>query len=252
MTVECSHERVRAGDSDQGDPARRGYIDHFRQHIRVEGELTQEQRERIEYIAGQCPHSPDADVHAEDNRRGGADKLAIRGALPVEIDAMNQKVPILVYHHVYPDAEPGTQPKSLQRATGIIGESEFRRHVAYFAEHGWEVVSTSRVVDWLDGGAALPKRAVALHFDNGWLDAKTVALPILQEYGFTATSYVITGRDKRGIGGQGRNGPHLDRGGNREAVSHLGPRQGAAGRGLGDRRPHGHAPQTGGCPGEGG
>ena len=105
---------------------------------------------------------------------------------------MNQKVPILVYHHVYPDAEPGTQPKSLQRATGIIGESEFRRHVAYFAEHGWEVVSTSRVVDWLDGGAALPRRAVALHFDNGWLDAKTVALPILQEYGFTATSYVIT------------------------------------------------------------
>ena len=53
MTVECSHERVRAGDSDQGDPARRGYID--RQHIRLEGELTEEQRERIEYIAGRCP-----------------------------------------------------------------------------------------------------------------------------------------------------------------------------------------------------
>ena len=55
MTVECSHERVRAGDSDQDDPARRGYIDHIRQHIRVEGELTEEQRERTEYIAGRCP-----------------------------------------------------------------------------------------------------------------------------------------------------------------------------------------------------
>ena len=115
---------------------------------------------------------------------------------------MNQRVPILVYHHVYPDDDPGTTPISFERATGIIGKSEFRRQLAYIAEHGWEVVSTSRVVDWLDGAATLPRRAVALHFDNGWLDTTTVALPALQEYGFTGTSYVITGGTSAASGGE--------------------------------------------------
>ena len=105
---------------------------------------------------------------------------------------MTQNVPILVYHHVYPDGEPGLASPSGKKATGMIGVSEFRRHLSYVAENGWEVVSTTRIVDWLEGSASLPRRAVALHFDNGWLDAFTVALPVLQEFGMTATSFVIT------------------------------------------------------------
>ena len=115
---------------------------------------------------------------------------------------MNQRVPILVYHHVYPDDDPSTSPTHFQRATGIIGESEFRRQLKYIAEHGWEVVSTNRVVDWLDSGAPLPDRAVVLHFDNGWLETRTVALPVLQECGFTGTSYIITGGTSAASGGE--------------------------------------------------
>ena len=57
---------------------------------------------------------------------------------------------------------------------------------------GWEVISTTRLVDWLEQGVSIPQRAVVLHFDNGWLDTYTVAWPILREYGLTATCYLIS------------------------------------------------------------
>ena len=105
---------------------------------------------------------------------------------------MSQRVPILVYHHVYPDGDPGLTEPLGDRATGTIEESELRRHLSYIADNNWTVVNTSQVVGWLEGSGGLPERAVALHFDNGWLDTRTISMPILREMGMTATCYVIS------------------------------------------------------------
>ncbi len=105
---------------------------------------------------------------------------------------MSQRVPILVYHHVYPDGDPGLARPTGEGATGTIGESAFQRQVSYVADRGWTVVSTGRVVDWLDGRATIPGKAVVLHFDNGWLDTRTVSMPVLRDLGMTATCYVIS------------------------------------------------------------
>ena len=97
-----------------------------------------------------------------------------------------QRVPILVYHHIYPDAMIGDS------GAGVIGESDFRHHMKYLAQEHWQVISMSDIVDWLGGDGSLPERAVAIHLDNGWLDTRTVALPIMQEFGVTGICYVIT------------------------------------------------------------
>ena len=106
--------------------------------------------------------------------------------------ADKQQVPILVYHHVYPEEATDLQQATFETGAGIIGEALFRRQLQYIAEGGWTVVSTSQIVDWLVAKEPLPHKAVALHFDNGWLDTATVALPILQQFGFTATCFPIT------------------------------------------------------------
>ena len=49
VTIECSHERVPASDTEKG------YEDVIRQHIALKGDISIEQRDRIEYIAGRCP-----------------------------------------------------------------------------------------------------------------------------------------------------------------------------------------------------
>jgi len=105
---------------------------------------------------------------------------------------MVRRVPILVYHHVYEDDDPGLAETVGAKATGTIGVTEFRRHLSYLAEGGWNAVSTTAVVDWMEGQGELPDRAVALHFDNGWQDTRTITMPIMDEYGLTGTCYVIS------------------------------------------------------------
>lgn len=105
---------------------------------------------------------------------------------------MSQNIPVLVYHHVYPEGHLELAVPPGDKATGVIGEAEFRRHVQYIADGGWEVVPTTRLVSWLEGGSTLPQRAVVLHFDNGWLDTSEIAMPILSEFGMAGTCYVIS------------------------------------------------------------
>lgn len=104
----------------------------------------------------------------------------------------NQRIPILVYHHVYRHDAPELAGASHETGAGIIAETEFFRQMRFLAEDGWTVVSTTQVVDWLTTSERLPAKSVALHFDNGWLDTATVTRPILRELGLTATCFPIT------------------------------------------------------------
>ena len=106
-----------------------------------------------------------------------------------------QRVPILIYHHVYPEGSAELQKVTFETGSGVIGETEFRRHMDFIRDEGWSVIGTSDVISWVQRGGrdpALPEKAAVLHFDNGWLDTFTVVAPILQEYGFTATLFPIT------------------------------------------------------------
>ncbi len=112
---------------------------------------------------------------------------------------MTQRVPILVYHHVYPDDEAARAGA----AAGIIGVTEFDRQMQYLLCREWTVVTTSRVIDWLRRKGELPQRACVLHFDNGWLDTYTVVEPRLRELGISATSFPITSGVVAASGGTG-------------------------------------------------
>ena len=102
----------------------------------------------------------------------------------------NQRIPILVYHHVYGDKQE-LENATFDTGAGIIGENEFRRQMRFISDEGWSVVSTTQVVNWLIDGGPIPEKSVVLHFDNGWLDTATVSLPILEEFNMTATCFPI-------------------------------------------------------------
>ena len=103
-----------------------------------------------------------------------------------------RRVPILVYHHVYPQDAPELTRATFATGAGIIGRQAFQDHLDYALTQGWTFVSTTRAVDWLSQGAPLPPKAAVLHFDNGWLDTATVVLPLLRELGLAATCFPIT------------------------------------------------------------
>ncbi len=72
-----------------------------------------------------------------------------------------------------------------------VAPEDFDRQCAYLARH-YRVVSLDDMVAAFSGGPPLPPRAVALTFDDGYLDNHSHALPILARHGLTATFYVTT------------------------------------------------------------
>lgn len=97
-------------------------------------------------------------------------------------------VPILMYHYV---SDP-PDDADIYRLDLSVAPHRFREQMQYLAEHGYQVVSLYDVDRALRWGAALPPRPVVLTFDDGYRDAFTEVFPVLEEFGYTATFFVIT------------------------------------------------------------
>lgn len=72
-----------------------------------------------------------------------------------------------------------------------VNPATFRRHVGWLADHGFRAFTLAEGLARLQAGT-LPSRALALTFDDGFLNTATVALPILAARGFRATVFAVT------------------------------------------------------------
>ena len=97
-------------------------------------------------------------------------------------------VPVLMYHYVSelpPDADEFRQDLT-------ITPNVFRAHMAYLQEQGYTTISLYQLHEALLTGAELPPRPVVLTFDDGHIDHYLNVLPVLQDFGFTGTFFIIT------------------------------------------------------------
>ena len=78
--------------------------------------------------------------------------------------------------------------------TGIsVSPRRFAAQMATLAAEGCPSFTMSQVAEYLAAGRPFPPRAVAVTFDDGFADVRTVAAPIMARYGVTGTVYVIAG-----------------------------------------------------------
>ncbi len=105
-------------------------------------------------------------------------------------------VKILCYHSV------------TQRALGTadqyklhLPEKLFRAHLAHLAQF-YQVIPLRDYIAAQRAGRPLPDNAVVLTFDDGFRNFHTVAAPILAEYNFPATVFIITGKTDAGAPAQ--------------------------------------------------
>ncbi len=82
-----------------------------------------------------------------------------------------QKVPILVYHHVYSDDTPNVErAEEGQTVTGIISVSAFRKQLKFIKDEGWTVISTAQLSDWLKKRLpSLKSRWCCSLITGGWI-----------------------------------------------------------------------------------
>lgn len=97
-------------------------------------------------------------------------------------------LPILQYHHI--DA-------STPRSTSISPD-EFREHMDYLNEAGFEVVDLASALADIKAGVELPERSVAITFDDAYRNIYQNGFPILKAYGFPFTVFINTAPIEKG------------------------------------------------------
>jgi peptidoglycan/xylan/chitin deacetylase (PgdA/CDA1 family) len=97
-------------------------------------------------------------------------------------------LPIIMYHYLGP-LPPN--PDAVRKDLTVLPAS-FEKQLQYFAEREIETVPLDRLMDHLAGGPELPRRAVALTFDDGYADNYEYAFPLLKKHGMVATFFIVT------------------------------------------------------------
>ena len=89
-------------------------------------------------------------------------------------------VPILMYHRF-----------GYNESTLFVAPENFRRQMTYLRKRDYNVISLDRLVKGIRAGKTFKHNTVVITIDDGYKDNFTYAYPILEEYNFPATIFLV-------------------------------------------------------------
>jgi peptidoglycan/xylan/chitin deacetylase (PgdA/CDA1 family) len=145
-------------------------------------------------VVAYAAHRPSADAPhtaahgqasvAAINNSAGLQSVAVPGD-----PAATQQVPILVYHSIAPKPD---HPESQVQLHYRIDPQNFAAQMQFLKTNGYTPITFNALAQYYLHGTPIPQKAVVLTFDDGWHTQVQYAVPVLEQYGFTATFFVIT------------------------------------------------------------
>lgn len=106
--------------------------------------------------------------------------------------ASHYTAPILMYHYIN-DEEP------LKSKLGV-SPSSFEKQMRFLRRHNYNIITLEELVNLIAGENKIPRKTVAITFDDGYLDNYTNAYPVLKKYNIPATIFVVINRIGRSLG----------------------------------------------------
>lgn len=123
--------------------------------------------------------APAAAAAAPEAPRGQA--VVHRGA-DVEY-SVPEGISVLMYHMI------GSEPNN----DAIMSAANLRRQMEYLRDNGYHPITMQELADYVTKQAPLPSKPVCITFDDGYEDNYTIVYPMMKEFGFPWTVFVITG-----------------------------------------------------------
>lgn len=117
------------------------------------------------------------------------DKNDVESVVPtMNSDAeVAKEVPVLMYHAFYDASNP---PEKLDG--NYVEKETFRSQLQYLKENSFTTLRMQDLEKFLDGKTQLPRKSVAITMDDGYESEALIAAPLLHEYGFYGTAFLIT------------------------------------------------------------
>lgn len=156
------------------------------------------------------------DVDVYDNSRGGLKKFAVVKAgyrYPILSDfgnwwkvdvggrigfiaklgtAIDEGIPVLMYHHILTAQEKANSPFANSSTT--MTTKEFNEQMDHLKQFGYQTISTSDLEKYLNHQINLPAKTVVITLDDGNISSRIYAYPKLKSHGFIADQFIITSR----------------------------------------------------------
>ncbi len=92
-------------------------------------------------------------------------------------------VSVLMYHMIGDE----------ENNDAVMTEANLRWQMEYLRDEGYHPITMQELADYVIDGAPLPTKPVCLTFDDGYKDNYTIVYPMMKEFGFPWTVFVITG-----------------------------------------------------------
>jgi peptidoglycan/xylan/chitin deacetylase (PgdA/CDA1 family) len=110
--------------------------------------------------------------------------LASSGVSYTQGDATATSVPVLVYHGILPKWD-GTPTN--------ISIDKFKEQLFALKRAGYETITSTDLLEYMQGKRILPEKSIVLSFDDGRQDSVRNGDPVLQALGMKAIMFVISG-----------------------------------------------------------
>jgi len=104
------------------------------------------------------------------------------------IDSSVVIAPIILMYHYIRTVDPSIDPLGYELS---VTPELFEQHMAWLASNGYTGIRADMLLRCVRHELACPPKPIGITFDDGYADAYSAALPILQRYGFTATFYIV-------------------------------------------------------------
>jgi peptidoglycan/xylan/chitin deacetylase (PgdA/CDA1 family) len=109
--------------------------------------------------------------------------FALAAAIVAACVSSYYTVPILTYHRVASDGDD----------TLYVSPDNFRQQMEYLSRKHYHVISLQELAEGIAHRKVFPRRSVVITFDDGYHDNFVNAYPVLRQYGFPATIFLISG-----------------------------------------------------------